>query len=218
MGASDELPLGSHFSSPVSGFLTLERLVLQHSNAASRADRTPTSRLPSTPLPSILMPPTVGSKPLPSTSYLAPAAHMLTIVILPSVRVPVLSLQMTDAEPKVSTAASLRTSTFLWTMSLQPMDREIVTQSGMPSGMAATAKVTAMRIMYNQAGLPGLDGSVRFMATPMMKITMQTMMAIMPMRPPNLSKFCCRGVALAEVSGKQPHFVFGFPPSSPAMS
>mmetsp|Transcript_125867 Transcript_125867/g.364182 ORF Transcript_125867/g.364182 Transcript_125867/m.364182 type:complete len:204 (-) Transcript_125867:418-1029(-) len=56
------------------------------------------------------------------------------------------------------------------------------------------------------------------MATPMMKMTMQTTMAIIPMRPPSFSKFCCRGVALAEVSGKQPHFVLGLLPSSPAMS
>mmetsp|Transcript_5350 Transcript_5350/g.15893 ORF Transcript_5350/g.15893 Transcript_5350/m.15893 type:complete len:251 (+) Transcript_5350:565-1317(+) len=143
---------------------------------------------------------------------------MLTMVILPSVKVPVLSLQITEADPRVSTAASFRTSTFLLTMSLQPMDKEIVTQSGMPSGMAATARVTAMRIMYNQAGLSGLEGSVRSMATPMMKMTTQTPMAMMPMRPPNFSKLFCNGVALADMSGKQPHFFFCLPPLSPAMS
>mmetsp|Transcript_125864 Transcript_125864/g.364170 ORF Transcript_125864/g.364170 Transcript_125864/m.364170 type:complete len:232 (-) Transcript_125864:262-957(-) len=52
----------------------------------------------------------------------------------------------------------------------------------------------------------------------MMKIMMHTTMAMTPIFPPSFSKFCCRGVALAEVSGKQPHFVLGLLPSSPAMS
>eukprot|EP00428_Durinskia_dybowskii_P082843 CAMPEP_0170442762 /NCGR_PEP_ID=MMETSP0117_2-20130122/47603_1 /TAXON_ID=400756 /ORGANISM="Durinskia baltica, Strain CSIRO CS-38" /LENGTH=60 /DNA_ID=CAMNT_0010703397 /DNA_START=13 /DNA_END=191 /DNA_ORIENTATION=- len=60
------------------------------------------------------------------------------MVILPSVNVPVLSEQITEADPKVSTAASLRTSTCFFTISEQPMDKEMVTQRGMPSGMAAT--------------------------------------------------------------------------------
>merc|ERR1719203_1911699 len=41
----------------------------------------------------------------------------------------------------------------------------MVTHKGIPSGMAATASVTAIRIMYNQAGLPGLEGSVRLKNT-----------------------------------------------------
>mmetsp|Transcript_100079 Transcript_100079/g.137757 ORF Transcript_100079/g.137757 Transcript_100079/m.137757 type:complete len:250 (-) Transcript_100079:297-1046(-) len=142
---------------------------------------------------------------------------MFTMVILPSVRVPVLSLQITEAEPSVSTAASLRTSTFLVTISLQPMDSEMVTQSGIPSGMAATARVTAMRIMYSQAGLSGFEGSVRSMATPMMKMATQTTMARTPMRPPSFSRFCCSGVALPEVSGRQKHVFFAAPPG-PAIS
>mmetsp|Transcript_19825 Transcript_19825/g.50694 ORF Transcript_19825/g.50694 Transcript_19825/m.50694 type:complete len:233 (-) Transcript_19825:506-1204(-) len=125
---------------------------------------------------------------------------------------------MTEAEPSVSTAASLRTSTFLVTISLQPMESEMVTQSGIPSGMAATARVTAMRIMYSQAGLSGFEGSVRSIATPMMKMATQTTMASTPMRPPSFSRFCCSGVALPEVSGRQKHFVFPLPPSSPAIS
>jgi len=39
------------------------------------------------------------------------------------------------------------TSTFLLTMSEHPVEREIVTQVGIPSGIAATARVTAVRIM-----------------------------------------------------------------------
>mmetsp|Transcript_14921 Transcript_14921/g.34290 ORF Transcript_14921/g.34290 Transcript_14921/m.34290 type:complete len:251 (-) Transcript_14921:49-801(-) len=143
---------------------------------------------------------------------------MCTIVILPSVSVPVLSEQITEAEPKVSTAANFRTSTFFLTMSEHPMEREMVTQSGMPSGIAATANVTEMRIMYNHAGLPGFAGSVRSSATPMMKMTIQTTMASTPMRPPSFSKFCCRGVAFPDMSGKQPHLFFPLLSPSPAMS
>ena len=54
--------------------------------------------------------------------------------------------------------------------------------------------------------------------TPMMKVTTQTPIAMMTMRPPSFSKFCCNGVAFAEVSGKQPHFFLALPPSAPAMS
>mmetsp|Transcript_60045 Transcript_60045/g.168297 ORF Transcript_60045/g.168297 Transcript_60045/m.168297 type:complete len:316 (+) Transcript_60045:377-1324(+) len=146
IGASDELPLGSHLISPLSGSTTLLMVVLQQSTAAYKAERTEISLPASLPW-AFLMPPKVGSKPLPVTSYDTPPAHMFTIVILPSVNVPVLSLQITDAEPNVSTAANLRTSTFFSTIWLQPMDSAIVTQSGMPSGMAATASVTDTRIM-----------------------------------------------------------------------
>ena len=37
-------------------------------------------------------------------------------------------------------------------------------------------------------------------ATPMMKIPMQMMIARTPIRAPNLLRFCCKGVWLAEVS------------------
>mmetsp|Transcript_5158 Transcript_5158/g.12276 ORF Transcript_5158/g.12276 Transcript_5158/m.12276 type:complete len:246 (-) Transcript_5158:425-1162(-) len=138
------------------------------------------------------------------------------MVILPSVRVPVLSLQITEADPRVSTAASLRTKTCCLTMSLQPMDREMVTHSGMPSGMAATARVTAISTMYSAAGLSGESRSFRCSTTPMMKTTTHTTMARMPILAPSCSRFLCSGVWFADVSGRQKHFFFG--PSSPAMS
>mmetsp|Transcript_130440 Transcript_130440/g.316862 ORF Transcript_130440/g.316862 Transcript_130440/m.316862 type:complete len:286 (-) Transcript_130440:75-932(-) len=52
----------------------------------------------------------------------------------------------------------------------------------------------------------------------MTKITTQTMMASTPMRAPSRSRFTCRGVALAEVSGRQPQVFLPLPPSLPAMS
>merc|ERR1740123_2752581 len=106
MGASEELPLGSHFSSPVSGSVTFSSEVLQHNNAAKREDLTPKSELASVPVLLRLKLPIVGSKPLPVTLYATPPDHILTIVIFPSVSVPVLSLQTTEADPKVSTAAN----------------------------------------------------------------------------------------------------------------
>mmetsp|Transcript_69052 Transcript_69052/g.192215 ORF Transcript_69052/g.192215 Transcript_69052/m.192215 type:complete len:299 (-) Transcript_69052:321-1217(-) len=159
-------------------------------------------------MPSRWIWPSVGSKPLPVTSYATSPDHIFTIVIFPSVRVPVLSLQMMDAEPKVSTAASLRTSTFFFTMSEQPIEREIVTQSGMPSGMAATANVTAIKIMYSHDSPSRSSGFLVSSATPRIKTTTHTPIARMPMRDPRRSTFTCKGVALDDVSGKQPHFFF----------
>mmetsp|Transcript_81084 Transcript_81084/g.247764 ORF Transcript_81084/g.247764 Transcript_81084/m.247764 type:complete len:538 (-) Transcript_81084:364-1977(-) len=218
IGASEELPRGSYRSSRVSSSVTFSSFVLQHRSAKSNAERTGNSSQALTIDPSRVTPPTVGSKPLPVTSYLMPPAQSPTMVILPSVKVPVLSLQITEADPSVSTAASFRTSTFFVTISLQPIEREMVTQSGMPSGIAATARVTAMRIMYSQLAPCGLAGSRRSMATPTMKIATQTTTAKTPMRAPKFSKFLCNGVALAELSGRQPQDFLPLPPSSPLIS
>mmetsp|Transcript_69054 Transcript_69054/g.192227 ORF Transcript_69054/g.192227 Transcript_69054/m.192227 type:complete len:248 (+) Transcript_69054:1181-1924(+) len=99
-------------------------------------------------------------------------------------------------------------------MSEQPMESEIVTQSGMPSGMAATASVTDMRIMYSQEGLLKSDGFFVLRATPSAKTTTQTPMASTPMRDPKASTFACKGVAFEDVSGKHPHRFFPVFPSS----
>mmetsp|Transcript_5591 Transcript_5591/g.10515 ORF Transcript_5591/g.10515 Transcript_5591/m.10515 type:complete len:260 (-) Transcript_5591:653-1432(-) len=214
MGASEELPFGSHFISPVSGSLTWLSVVLLQSMPARRVDLTPTSLVASAPPDVRVTLPTVGSNPFPATSYLTKADHKCTIVIFPSVRVPVLSLQITEADPRVSTAANLRTSTFSFTMELLPMEREMVTHNGIPSGIAATAKVTAMRIMYSHDGLSWLSGSLVLIATPMTKTMMQTAMAPTPILFPSFSTFSCSGVWLVEVSGKQKHCFFAavFPP------
>ena len=62
-----------------------------------------------------------------------------------SVRVPVLSEQMTVTEPSVSTAGSLRTSALRRAMRRAPSASATVTTAGRPSGMAATARLTATR-------------------------------------------------------------------------
>src|SRR5699024_447210 len=59
--------------------------------------------------------------------------------ILFSVIVPVLSVQITDVQPNVSTDDSLRTKTFLRNIRCTPKDKVTVTIAGSPSGMTATA-------------------------------------------------------------------------------
>merc|ERR1740123_1348425 len=108
MGASEELPLGSHFSSPVSGSVTFSSEVLQHNNAAKSEDLTPKSELASVPLSSF----------------------------------PPLAFQSCHCRPQRQIPRSpllqiFRTRTFFLTISWQPMDKDIVTHSGMPSGIAA---------------------------------------------------------------------------------
>mmetsp|Transcript_18439 Transcript_18439/g.46055 ORF Transcript_18439/g.46055 Transcript_18439/m.46055 type:complete len:326 (-) Transcript_18439:1369-2346(-) len=125
--------------------------------------------------------PTFGSKPAPDTSYSLSADHIFTSVIFPSVSVPVLSVQITEALPSVSTAASRVTSTCRCTIVLAPEEREIVTQSGMPSGMAATASVTATRIMYSHDSFSGSVSSLVPMAQPTRKTPTHTAMAMYPM-------------------------------------
>lgn len=67
----------------------------------------------------------------------------LTDIIL-VVRVPVLSEQMTEVHPRVSTDGRLRTMAFFLAMRRVPRARQVVMTAGRPSGMAATASATAI--------------------------------------------------------------------------
>mmetsp|Transcript_88418 Transcript_88418/g.254991 ORF Transcript_88418/g.254991 Transcript_88418/m.254991 type:complete len:237 (-) Transcript_88418:566-1276(-) len=67
MGASEELPRGSYFSSPVSSSRTLHNVVLQQRMAESNAERTARSPAASAPVLALVIPPTEGSKPFPLT-------------------------------------------------------------------------------------------------------------------------------------------------------
>ena len=60
------------------------------------------------------------------------------------VRVPVLSEQMTEVQPSVSTDGRLRTMAFFLAMRRVPRAKQVVMTAGKPSGMAATAKATAI--------------------------------------------------------------------------
>ena len=62
------------------------------------------------------------------------------------VNVPVLSEQMTDVQPSVSTDGSERTMAFFLAIRRVPNARQVVMTAGRPSGMAATAKMMLVSI------------------------------------------------------------------------
>ena len=62
--------------------------------------------------------------------------------MVPVVKVPVLSVHITVALPKVSTTGNFLTITFFLAMTLMPIANAMVTTAGSPSGIAATAKDT----------------------------------------------------------------------------
>ena len=64
------------------------------------------------------------------------------------VKVPVLSEQMTEVQPRVSTDGKERTIEFFFAMRLVPRARQVVMTAGRPSGMAATAKATAILNLF----------------------------------------------------------------------
>ncbi len=101
------------------------------------------------------------------------------------VRVPVLSEQMTLALPRVSTAGRRRTMARLAAMRRTPAASVMVTTAGRPSGMAATARLTAIRNISS--------GSTRW-NRPMMKITKQMASAPMPRVRPTRASRCWSGV------------------------
>ena len=68
----------------------------------------------------------------------------LETVIWLVVSVPVLSEQMTDVQPSVSTEGSERTIAFLRAIRRVPSARHVVITAGRPSGIAATASATAI--------------------------------------------------------------------------
>ena len=84
-----------------------------------------------------------------SISSSAPSAFIVSTVILFSVSVPVLSVQMTDVEPSVSTALSLFTRAFIRAMRIIPRASAIVATTGSPSGIAATARAIPVSIIRN---------------------------------------------------------------------
>ena len=68
--------------------------------------------------------------------------NLLTVISF-RVNVPVLSVQMTVVQPKVSTAGSFLTKAFLFIILLVPSAKHVVITAGKPSGIAATPKATA---------------------------------------------------------------------------
>ncbi len=85
-----------------------------------------------------------------STVCVSPITSSTVTVIRFSVRVPVLSEQMTVTEPSVSTAGSLRMSASRLSMRCAPSARPMVTTAGSPSGTAATAILMAVSSISRQ--------------------------------------------------------------------
>lgn len=113
------------------------------------------------------------------------------------VSVPVLSEQMTEAEPRVSTAGRRLMMAFFLTMRVTPMDSTIVTTAGSPSGMAETASETAVMNRSIRASSPCV-------ASPMMKTIAHAASATMPRYLPSCASFCCSGVLTSFSPAKRP--------------
>ena len=113
------------------------------------------------------------------------STYIFWTVILFWVNVPVLSEHITDALPKVSTAGNLFTIAFFLTILCTPIAKTIVDTAANPSGIAATAKLTAVMNMW--------IGSFPY-NKPIMNITTQIANAAIPNIFPNLFNFSCSGV------------------------
>ena len=95
------------------------------------------------------------------------------------VSVPVLSEHIYVTEPRVSTAGSLLMRAFCFTIFLAPSARDMVTTAGRASGMAATARLTAVRNI-NTGGSP--------LIIPTAKTIAHILMAAMASRLPTIDR------------------------------
>ena len=122
----------------------------------------------------------------------SPDAVRITVaVILFCVMVPVLSEQITVAQPSVSTAWRRRTSAFFFTIRLTASASEMVTTAQSPSGTAATARLTPVISMSNSA-------SPR--KTPVMLTTAQISRQPAAIYLESWAKCFCRGVGSSSIS------------------
>ena len=92
-----------------------------------------------------------------------------------------MSEQITEALPNVSTAGNFLTIAFLFTILCTPIASTIVNTAGKPSGIAATAKLTAV--------INICIGSFPY-KRPTTKITAHIANATIPSVFPNLFNFC----------------------------
>ena len=117
----------------------------------------------------------------------SPHCHTALTSILLRVSVPVLSVHMHVQPPSVSTALSLRITTFLRLMRVTPKAIIMVTTAGSPSGMAATAMAT--EVMNERSISPRASAEK-------IKITAATATTNAEIILPSLSKLRSRGVLL----------------------
>mmetsp|Transcript_958 Transcript_958/g.3662 ORF Transcript_958/g.3662 Transcript_958/m.3662 type:complete len:321 (-) Transcript_958:905-1867(-) len=88
-----------------------------------------------------IAPPAVPSPPKPEV--VRTTTNFVTVIAF-VVRVPVLSLQITEVHPRVSTEDNVRTIALRFAIFRVPNARQVVTTAGNPSGIAATARATAI--------------------------------------------------------------------------
>ncbi len=122
---------------------------------------------------------------MPSTQYRRPPATTRCTVIWFSVSVPVLSVQITEVLPSVSTAGSLRMIARRLAIRETPIASVMVTAAGSPSGTAATARAIAAWNMSN-------TDSPRSRPTP--KVTAPTARMMMSSTLLNWASFLVSGV------------------------
>ena len=130
-------------------------------------------------------------QPVPVTVYSAAPAAMRWTVILFSVTVPVLSVQITEAQPSVSTACRRLTSAFRASILRVASASAMVTVAGSPSGIAAIA--TVMPVMSMARG-----GSPRRM--PARNTSPQTARQMTASTLPSSPRRFCSGVRSWEIS------------------
>ncbi len=95
------------------------------------------------------------------------------------VSVPVLSEQIVDTEPSVSTAAILRVIARRWAICCTPSASVMVTSAGRPSGIAATAKPMVAE-MSSRPPRPWTSQPTSIMKTPMPRMSQASVMPNLP--------------------------------------
>ena len=116
------------------------------------------------------------------------------------VSVPVLSVHITEVEPKVSTAGNFLIIEFFFDMVFVPTDRTMVTIEDRASGIAATAMATANIKEFKITIFISPElGWVMALITCNTNINIHIDKIAMPSFLENFSIFDCRGVCLTSV-------------------
>ena len=141
-----------------------------------------------------------GPYPVPVSSASAPAVTTRRIVISLRVSVPVLSEQMTDADPRVSTDESVFTMAPRWARRCTPSASTTVSTAGNPSGTAATASDTTTRATSTTSPVSSISVVARMAAITTMAIRITAAPRIRPTRATSR----CSGVGSTSCSCNMP--------------
>ena len=128
---------------------------------------------------------------------------ILSTIIWFSVNVPVLSDAMIDVAPKVSTAESVLTKAWCLAIVCIPFDKVMVWTAGIASGIAATARITAI-CKISLGGLP-LNKPI---ATTKAAATKATIIRALPNWSTSLSNGVCWSFSPDIISEMRPTSVF----------